>query len=79
MKESKLISRRSFLKGGVTLVGAGAVVGGLGAASLVRAKGGPPSNDPPPIEPLGFLPYTSFCDIEEVRRLGYYHFFKSGG
>lgn len=79
MKEDRVISRRSFLKGGAALVGAGALVGGVGVGSLVQAKGGPPA--PPEPEPLGFLPIDNVgsIDPDEVRRLVWNWYFTGGG
>ena len=70
MSEGKIISRRSFLKGGAGVVGAGALAVGVGAGSLIK-----PSKA---YAQLGYLPYTTL-DVEEVRKLAWKHYFLSGG
>ncbi len=70
MKEGKIISRRSFLKGSAGVVGAGALAMGVGAGSLIK-----PSKSH---AVLGYLPFTTL-DVDEVRKLAWYHYFNSGG
>ena len=71
MEEGKIISRRNFLKGSAGVVGAGALAVGIGAGSLIK-----PSKAH--AEAMGYLPYTTL-DVDEVRRLAWYHYFNSGG
>jgi hypothetical protein len=69
MKEGKIISRRSFLKGSAGVVGAGALAAGFGAGSLIR---------PSKAHAFGYLPYTTL-DVEEVRKLAWKHYFTGAG
>ena len=69
MKQNKVISRRSFLKGSAGLVGAGALAMGVGVGSLIRPSTAHASLD----LTVGYL------DPDEVRRLAWYHYFNSGG
>ena len=70
MSEGKIISRRSFLKGGAGVVGAGALAVGVGAGSLIQ-----PSKA---YAALGYLPFTTL-DVELVRKLAWKHYFQNGG
>jgi len=69
MKDGKVISRRSFIKGSAAVVGAGALAVGVGAGSLIKPSTAHASLD----LTVGTL------DVEEVRRLAWYHYFNSGG
>lgn len=70
MEESKIISRRNFMKGGAGVIGAGALAVGIGAGSLI--------NPPKAHAALGYLPFTTL-DVEEVRKFAWKHYFESGG
>jgi anaerobic selenocysteine-containing dehydrogenase len=70
MKQGRIISRRSFLKGSAGIVGAGALAMGFGAGSLIKPR--------KVHAQLGYLPYTTL-DVEEVRKLAWKHYFNSGG
>ena len=69
MKEGRIITRRSFLKGSAGVVGAGALAAGFGAGSLIK---------PSTAHALGYLPYTTL-DVDEVRKLAWKHYFLNGG
>lgn len=72
MEESKIISRRSFMKGSAGVIGAGALAVGVGAGSLIMPRKAHAA--------LGYLPVpAASLDVEEVRRLAWYHYFNSGG
>ena len=70
MQEGKIISRRNFLKGSAGVIGAGALAVGVGAGSLIK---------PSTAHAMGYLPYVTDLDVEEVRRLAWKHYFASGG
>lgn len=70
MEESKIISRRSFMKGGVGVIGAGALAVGIGAGSLINPRKAHAA--------LEYLPFTTL-DVEKVRELAWKHYFYSGG
>ena len=71
MNEGKIISRRSFLKGSAGVVGAGALAMSVGAGSLIKPR--------KVHAQLGYLPYTTELDVDEVRKLAWQHYFLSGG
>jgi hypothetical protein len=71
MEEGKIISRRNFLKGSAGVVGAGALAMGVGAGSLIKPSKAHGA--------MGYLPYVTDLDVEEVRRLAWKHYFASGG
>lgn len=70
MKEGKVISRRSFMKGSAGVVGAGALAVGIGAGSLITPRKAQAA--------LSYLPYTTL-DVDNVRKLAWKHYFESGG
>lgn len=70
MEEGKVISRRSFMKGGAGVVGAGALAVGIGAGSLINPRKAHAA--------LGYLPYTTL-DVDNVRKLAWEHYFLHGG
>ena len=70
MQEGKIISRRSFIKGSAGVIGAGALAMGVGAGSLIK---------PSTAHALGYLPYVTDLDVDEVRKLAWEHYYLSGG
>ena len=73
MEESKIISRRSFMKGSAGVIGAGALAVGVGAGSLIMPRKAHAT-------PLGYLPVPEEdLDVEEVRKLAWKHYFTGGG
>lgn len=68
MKKDTILSRRKFLVGSVGALGAGVLA--VGTGSLIKPRIAHAA--------LGYLPYTTL-DVEEVRRLAWYHYFNSGG
>lgn len=73
MEESKIISRRSFMKGSAGVIGAGALAVGVGAGSLIMPRKAHAA--------LGYLPYVDALplDVDEVRRLAWKHYHLNGG
>jgi|GEM_PF-1545353 len=70
MPKENLSSRRSFLRGGAGVLGAGALAAGLGIGNLVQPGKAHAA------EPLGFLPKAAL-DVEVVREQTWEYYFAS--
>jgi hypothetical protein len=77
MKKHPDLSRRTFLKGGVGVIGAGALAAGVGAGSLIvpsTAHAAPPTLPLPSDDGAG----NPILDVDLVRKLGWKHYFNGG-
>jgi hypothetical protein len=77
MKKHPDLSRRKFLKGGVSVMGAGALAAGVGAGSLLvpsTAHAAPPTLPLPSDDGAG----NPILDVDLVRKLGWKHYFNGG-
>lgn len=70
MKEGRIITRRSFLKGSAGVVGAGALAAGFGAGSLIKPRKAHAT--------YGYLPIATL-DPDRVRELAWKHYFTGAG
>jgi hypothetical protein len=74
MKQEKIISRRTFLKGSAGVVGAGALAAGFGAGSLIKPSTAHASAISLPLPLPGAL-----LDPDEVAQLAFTHYRAGAG